>query len=721
MVYVFDRVETTATVWLGLTAGCARCHDHKYDPLSQQEFYNLYAFFNNIDETGRVDAGGNAKPVMKLPTPEQQQREAELTRLVEETKARLQTPPDATKFAAWEQKLRAGLGSDQRDYVWLAAEPVKFSSDNGQTMELWDDGSIFVSGKNPDNDSYTVVLKTNAKDVRGLRLEALAHESFTSGGIARSNSGNFVLTQIKVSTQQGEADERQAVKIASAAADFEQGGWPVKNALDGNPNTGWAVYNPPNMKIDRAAKFLFDKPLAGGEGTTLLIRLEHNSVHKQHNLGRFRLTLTTHEAPPLREEEQGLPAAIAAALATEPQKRTELQQRQLADHYRQSAPEFAELRQQLATAEKQLADLRKSFPEVMVMAERSQPREAFVLKVGQYDQPDRNRPASPAVPSVLLPLPETEPPNRLDLAKWLVNPEHPLTARVTVNRIWQQHFGTGLVKTTEDFGVQGARPSHPELLDWLALEFIRSGWDVKHLHRLIVTSATYRQSSQVTPHLRERDPQNRLLARGPRFRLSSFAIRDQALALAGLLVEQVGGPPVKPYQPPGVWDDFSLGKIKYQRDTGESLYRRSIYTFWRRSVAPTTLFDAANRLVCDVRPRRTNTPLHALTTLNDEAYVEAARLFAERMMTEGGDSPEDRLGWAFRLATSRRPNTAELAVLQRALERAKRRFESDEEAAEQLLSVGEKPRNEKLPAGELAAYTSIANLLLNVDEVLTRE
>ncbi len=267
------------------------------------------------------------------------------------------------------------------------------------------------------------------------------------------------------------------------------------------------------------------------------------------------------------------------------------------------------------------------------MAERSQPRETFVLKVGQYDQPDRNRPATPNVPAVLPPLPEETKHDRLALANWLVDPANPLTARVTVNRIWQHHFGVGLVKTTEDFGVQGERPSHGELLDWLALELIRSGWNVKHLHRLIVTSSAYRQLSRVTPELRERDPTNRLLARGPRFRMTSFAIRDQALMLAGLLVEKTGGAPVQPYQPPGVWDDFSLGKIKYQRDTGEKLYRRSLYTFWRRSVAPTTFFDTASRLVCDVRTHRTNTPLHALTTLNDPAYVEAARLFAERMMT----------------------------------------------------------------------------------------
>jgi hypothetical protein len=379
-----------------------------------------------------------------------------------------------------------------------------------------------------------------------------------------------------------------------------------------------------------------------------------------------------------------------------------------------------------------LAELEKQFPEVMVMSERAQPRETFVLKVGQYDQPDKARPVTPGVPACLPPLAAFAGPNqgtdaprspasRLDLAKWVVDPAHPLTARVTVNRLWQHHFGTGLVKTTEDFGVQGEPPSHRELLDWLAVELVRSGWDVKHLQRLIVTSSTYRQSSRVTPELAQRDPENRLLARGPRLRMSSFAIRDQALALAGLIVGGMGGPPVQPYQPEGVWEDFSLGQIKYQRDTGEKLYRRSLYTFWRRSVGPTMLFDTADRLVCTVRPRRTNTPLHALTLLNDITFVEAARMFAERIMREGGETSQARLAWAFRAATARMPTDAERAVLQRAFDRALARYEADAEAAQKLLASGDFKRNEQLPATEHAAYTAVANMLLNLDEVITRE
>jgi hypothetical protein len=319
----------------------------------------------------------------------------------------------------------------------------------------------------------------------------------------------------------------------------------------------------------------------------------------------------------------------------------------------------------------------------------------------------------------LPPLPKDAPQNRLALAEWLIDPAHPLTSRVTVNRMWQHFFGVGLVKTSEDFGVQGERPTHPELLDRLAVEFVRSGWDVKALHKLIVMSATYQQSSDVTPELAKRDPYNRLIARGSRLRLSAQALRDQALALSGLLVEQLGGPGVMPYQPPGVWEDFSLGKISYQQSHGDDLYRRSVYTFWRRSVGPTMYFDNAGRQVCTVRPSLTNTPLHALTLLNDTTFVEAGRKFAERVMGVSND-PAMRVRHAFRLATSREPSEAELASLLRSLQFLLDEFTAHPEAAEEFVKVGESPRDEKLSTIEVAAYGSLMNVILNLDEVETK-
>ncbi len=482
--YVVDRVETTGIVWLGLTAGCARCHDHKFDRLTQKEFYRLYAFFNSIDETGRVDKGGNANPVLPLPTTEQESRRRQL-------------------------------------------------------------------------------------DTKRTELE-------------------------------------QQLKSANKA----------------------------------------QKP----------------AIEKQ-----------------------------------------------------------------LAQNKKALDQLNKSVIETMIMQERKDPRKTYRLNRGQWDQPDQSTEIAPGVPACFPPLPKETPHNRLALAEWLVSPNHPLTARVAVNRAWQHFFGTGLVKTAEDFGTQGERPSHPQLLDWLANQFHHrqknalANWDVKALHRLIVTSATYRQSSAITPLLRDRDPENRLLARGPRFRLSSLALRDQALFLAGLLVEQQGGPPVKPYQPSGVWLDLTLGKIKYEQDHGESLYRRSLYTFWRRSVGPTMFFDTSARQVCTVRQARTNTPLHALTLMNDVTYLEAARVFAERLLQQRSHSPEDRLTWAFRLATSRYPTANERETLISLLERVSHKFRSDPSSAKQLLEAGEAPRNPMYNDAELAAYTAIMNVILNLDEVLTKE
>ena len=320
------------------------------------------------------------------------------------------------------------------------------------------------------------------------------------------------------------------------------------------------------------------------------------------------------------------------------------------------------------------------------------------------------------------PLPPGAPNNRLGLARWLVDPSNPLTARVTVNRFWQMYFGTGLVKTVDDFGSQGEWPSHPELLDWLATEFVRTGWDIKAMQKLIVTSATYRQSSRVTPELLQKDPENRLLARGPRVRLPAEAVRDEILSIAGLLVEKTGGPSVKPYQPAGLWKEIS-GGAGYQQDHGENLYRRSLYSFWKRTAPPPSMmiFDAAGRETCTVSESRTNTPLQALNLMNDVAYLEAARVLAERAMTEGGSTPAGRIAFAFRLATSRQPLPSETRILLESFHYFRDKYQTDPQPAVKLLNRGEHPRNEKLDPGELAAYAAVSSLILNLDEVVTKQ
>jgi hypothetical protein len=354
----------------------------------------------------------------------------------------------------------------------------------------------------------------------------------------------------------------------------------------------------------------------------------------------------------------------------------------------------------------------------MVMDDAA-PRETHVLVKGAYDKlADK---VDPGVPAVLNPLPKSDKNDRLALARWVVDPANPLTARVTVNRYWQQFFGVGIVKTVEDFGVQGERPVNPELLDWLAVEFRDGKWDVKHMHRLMVTSATYRQCSKVTPDLIERDPENRLLARGPRFRLPSVILRDQALAASGLLVEKVGGPPVKPYQPPGIWEEATFGYIKYDQGHGADLYRRGLYTFWRRIVGPTEFFDTASRSTCTVRPSLTNTPLHALTTLNDPTFVEAARAMAQRVIETGGPTPRDRVTVAYRLVLAREPSAKEMRVWLGALDRLRSQYAGHPTDARKLLAVGESKRDEKIDPIEHAAYTGVCLAILNLDETLTKE
>lgn len=474
--YVVDRVDTTSTLWMGMTLACARCHDHKFDPLAQKEYYRLYSYFNNITETGGIDRDGVAFPAMPY--------------LVGE---------DAQRADALQQQIA--------------------------TLE--------------------------------------------------------------------------------------------KRAADAAPDV---------------------KPAAQKE---------------------------------------------------------------------------------LDAVKKQLTDLRNAAPQVMIMEERPTPREAFIMERGAYDKPGEK--VMMGVPAVLNPLPKDAPNNRLGFAKWLVSPENPLTARVAVNRLWQTVFGMGLVKTAEDFGAQGSPPSHPDLLDWLASEYVRLKWDTKALLRLLVTSATYRQSSAVSPQLLTADPENRLYARAPRYRLPAFMLRDQALFVSGLLVEKLGGAPVKPYQPEGVWEDFSYGKITYAQDHGEALYRRSLYTFWRRSMAPTTLFDTASRRVCQVRTERTNTPLQSLTLLNDVTYTEASRLLAERVFKEGGATPDSRLALAFRLAVGRNLTAIESKILLKRLKATTEYYRAHLPEAEKLLSVGEKPRDKAFDAAEIAALSAVMSVILNLDEVLNKE
>jgi hypothetical protein len=712
---VMDRVDTLGTAFLGLTVGCARCHDHKFDPISQREYYQLFAYFNQCSETGegKYVTQGNVAPTIDFATAEQIEKLALLRKSAKEAADRLaaETPGIDAKLAEWETAARYEKG-------WIVATPVSASSAGGATMRTLADSSVLVAGENPETDVHEVVLRTDLPRVTGIRLEVLPDESLAFGGPGRSlDTGNLVLTNLECTAVSiATPDRTKKLAFANADATFAQDGFPASAAIDGDPKSGWAVYKSPD-KNSLSATFRFAEPAAfdgaTASGIELHLRLHYESQYKRHTAGRFRLAVTDGSAPT---------PEIAANLAIAPEQRSEAQKKQIREFYlSRVSTEFKPLSDDAAAAKKAAEDFDNALTKVMVMDDAT-PRQTHVLTKGAYDKPAERVDAG--VLAILNPLPALwadQKNNRLTLAQWLFAAENPLSARLAVNRAWQQFFGVGIVKTVDDFGVQGERPANPELLDWLAVQFRESGWDIKALHRLIVTSAAYRQSSKVTAELLERDPENRLLARGPRLRLPSQVIRDQALAASGLLVEKLGGPPVKSYQPPGVWEEATFGQIKYEQDHGEALYRRSLYMFWRRIVGPTEFFDAASRTQCTVRQSRTNTPLHALTTLNDTTYIEAARGLAQRILTSGAESPEKRLTLAYRLVVCREPNQQEQTILLAALGRLKREYTADPAAAQKLLAVGESKRNEKVNAVEHAAYTAVCLEILNLDEALTKE
>lgn len=708
--YAMDMSETTGTVWMALTLNCCRCHDHKYDPLTQRDYYQFLDFFNQTPVDG---SGGNPQtpPVIEVPSePQAQELAAARTRLdalkralTERSAALASTQP------AWEETERKGQPSDP----WRVLE---VESMTGAEFTVLPDRSILTSGPNPANAVYQAKSQPAAGQYTALKLDALRHPSMTQGGIARSDSGNFVLTGIEVrATLPGSPARRIAIDRAEAT--YEQGGvFKVTLALDQDPSSGWAVWSGKPFDRDHAAVFHFTEPLDLPQGASLDITLRHESKYPQHNLGHFQISLTQQPAPALPAASPPLAAAMAKAAAERsPQEATLVR-----EAHEKTDPEFVKLNAERQSLESRVKELKASLPKVMVMADRKQRRTSHILAVGSYDKP--LEPVTVGTPAVLSPLTKRgDSADRLDLARWLVSRDHPLTARVTVNRFWQELFGIGLIKTPENFGVQSEVPVHPELLDWLAAEFMESGWDVKHLLRLIVTSRTYLKSSRVTAEMLEKDPSNRLLARGPRFRLPSWMIRDQALATAGLLKRTIGGPPVKPYQPEGLWPEATFGKVKYVRDHGDALYRRSLYTFWRRISMPSMFFDNAKRDVCTVNPTRTNTPLHALATLNDTTYLEAARLLASRAAKDAGADPAARLSRAFEIALSRSPRADEQEVLLDSFRQARVLFAADPPSAKAFLANGDSPADPALDPLDHAALASVCLSILNTDEALTKE
>jgi hypothetical protein len=702
---VVDRVSTLGAVWLGLTVGCARCHDHKYDPITTREFYSLYAFFNNVEEVGNGgprDGRGNYKPYLKLPSPELEKQLADKDAELTEARKKLREFDKelASHQAEWEPH---ALDAKPE---WQVLTPSTAKADAGVTLSVQPDGSVLAGGPTTAASIYELNVETSLRNITGFRIELIPDPSLPGGGSGRGAGGKGVVTLFEV--KRGD----RKVDLSRITADFksEESELNLVVRPAEQLKRGWGVN--PEMNKPHFAVIETTRMVEGGKFT---IRV--GSEYEGAQVGRFRVSVTDSEFPEVMPEE------MVTILKTAPDARSEKDKTDLTAYFVTHPRERRLLSEAVAKLQSARQAIENKIPSTMVMSEMSTPRDTFVLIRGSYEKPGDK--VTPTVPACLPPLRENAPRNRLGLARWLVDPANPLTARVAVNRMWQQYFGTGLVKTVEDFGAQGEPPSHPELLDWLATEFVRNGWDMKAMARLIVTSATYRQASIASPALRERDPENRLLARGPRVRLPAEMIRDQALAVSGLLSTKMGGPSVRPYQPEGLWEQLSAfpGRKLFVRSTGEDLWRRSVYTYWKRTVPPPslTVFDAPTREFCVVRRQMSSTPLQALALLNDEMYVETSRKLAERMMTEGGAAPRQRLSWALRMATSRPAKPAELLVLERGFQTRLAQYRQDHAAAEKLLSAGESPRNKNLDVPELAAYTTVASVILNLDEVITRQ
>jgi hypothetical protein len=674
--YVVDRVDTTSTVFLGLTVGCARCHDHKYDPITQREYYQLFAYFNNIPERGNAQKYGNSPPMIKAPTPAQQARLRDMDQAITDAEKKLVVSGQSV----WESKVAPGTdwfrqrqldGANAGDFGFLD----KFTL-SARINSMAPDGSIFSRMKDEsEGPGYQVILKDGRVQVNlVLRWLDDAIRVETREPLDLSNALNKAV------------NHPHHVAVTWDGSRFAEG---LKIYIDG-------VSRPLKINLDAMNQdFAVKVPLRIGVGFKGAI----SEVHV------YKTNLPSDEIAVLATSEN-----LSRIAAISPASRTAAQSDKIRLAYLDTLPAW----KALGDLQEQRAHFYDSIQTVMVMQELPTPRETFLLKRGAYDHPgDR---VERSVPAALPPLPKDAVNNRLTLARWIVDPTNPLTARVAVNRYWQMYFGTGIVKTVEDFGSQGEWPGNPELLDWLATEFVRTGWNVKAMQKTIVMSAAYRQSSKATPELLQRDPENRLIARGPRFRLPAEAVRDQALALSGLLVEKLGGPSVKPYQPAGLWEELS-GGTGYKQDHGEALYRRSLYTFWKRASPPPMMasFDSAGREACTVRETRTNTPLQALELMNDVAFIEASRELAQRMMKEGG------IDFGFRLATSRFPTEHERSILLNSYRYDLDHYQTSPEAALQLLSQGETPRDASLNPNQLAAWTNVASLILNLDETVTRQ
>ena len=747
--YVIDRLEATSMTWLGLSMGCARCHDHKYDPIPQRDFYRFFAFFNNVSEKGLDGRNGNAEPFLQLPTPEQKTRQGELKAAIKAHEASLPETEIAAKQDKWEQAQAALMKSIAR---------------NGLVAHYEFDGNLADSsgGYQYGRTVLGDLSFSNGAVDRGADFDGEAHAVLGHSAAFERDKPFSAALWLKVNSKQKVPVFQQLEGTKGISAwldDFELSGVQQRvprlylklaaadtNALEirTTDRLPWpANMNHVVLSYDGSGKAAGLRVIVNGTQvktetlrdtltaatTTATAPLEFAAFKgKVDDLRIYTRELTPAEITHLNSQE-----SLRAILNIPAAKRSTDQKTWIRDYYLVNAAPDADRKAwaELKTLREDDKKLTAAIPTTMVMSELTdKPRESFILARGDYR--NQTEKVTAGTPTVLPPMAKDLPANRLGLAQWFVDPNHPLTSRVAVNRFWQNYFGTGLVKTAENFGSQGEPPVNQELLDWLATEFVRTGWDVKGMQKLLVTSAAYRQASKVTPELLEKDPENRLASRGPRFRLSAEMVRDGELYLSGILKEQQGGAPVNPYQPYGVWEEIAYGdgftSQAYLQGKGDELRRRSLYTFWKRTAPPPemTTFDAPDREKCAARRTLTNTPLQALVLLNDTTYVEAARWLATRMVLDGGKTPAARLDLGFRLATARHPSAKEVAILKETLDAQLLDYKRHEDKADALLKNGATPLDPrvaqaKISNQELAAWTTVASMILNLDETITKQ
>jgi len=708
---VKDRIDTTGQVWMGLTIGCAKCHSHKYDPISHKEYYQAYAFFDQTEDSDK----GDESPTLPMPGLLHRERIAALEAKAQRLQADLEamTPGRVAALEPWASLIRSRTR-------WVTLRPEQMAASSGSALKLQADGSVLVEAKGPAQETYTLNIPMAAASRLGsIQLEALPDRTMPNGGVGRARGdGNFVLTGFTAELR-GRDGHSRPLAFSGAEADFSQDNYPVAHALK-NPDPkhhGWAIS--PQQAKPHQAVFRLAQALPVNEGDHLVVVLDHRFEfsYPGFSLGRFRLSAGDDPGAKLGSPD---PENIVAIASLTPDRWTPEQRQALLRDYVARSPDLKPSRDEIARLKSDREEILQSV-RTPILRDLPTDRRRVTRIHNRGNFLDPVEPVDAATPASFHPFPNDVPRNRLGLARWLMDPDNPLTARVAVNRHWAQFFGRGLVESQEDFGSQGIPPSHPDLLDWLAVEFREGDWSFKRLCRTIVTSATYRQVSRTTPDRLAKDPEDRLFSRGPRFRMEAEMIRDEALAVSGLLSGNMFGPSVMPYQPEGIW------KSTYSRDNwvtseGEGRHRRGLYTFIKRtSPYPAMLvFDAPSREACTIRRISTNTPLQALVTLNDDVYVEAAQALARRSTVEVGAKPSDRIARALRLALMRTPQPREVEALVALYQQRLTYYRDHPTEAKTLATEPLGPLPSGMDAADLAALTSVCNVILNLDEFLTR-